>query len=809
MRKPLTIFFSAALALAMLPASAFAAPEAPLTAQAEDTATMHRPYNPNSGEHFYTASDVEHEYLVSIGWNDEGTGWIAPTGGDAVYRLYNPYAGEHHYTLDAGEADMLVSVGWNDEGIGWYSDPNQAVALYRAYNPNAFANNHHYTTDWGEFVTLLGLGWQDEGTGWYGVDPDAYVPEDPGAPDNPDTPGTPDNPDTPNVPDTPSTPDVPSTPDTPDVPDTPSTPDTPSDPIPSDPTPSDPTPSTPTYTVTFDGNGGIVGFTTKRVKKGQQLGYIPQATLDDSYYCKGWFTSPTGGTEYFSNTIVNSDITLYAHWELTDDAKIEQAVANVKKYSYSIKPVNGSLNNMFFVETDNPDPYSFQFVDTSSKYLEGDEPSIIKPVPWTYGDVVYTNAETKRIANKGYLFYNRECDTDGGSLELKANIGYSYQETEYGVTYGDGTNYDTGVTVSCPVFEDRVDYLIQTYAAEQTTFFDKLDAVQSGLNQIALYPMVVRDTSKPKEGGYPCLAASPHPELGLNMHVEDMYATGDSLFLDSAHGFVLDSLGMPGIMSSVAKELNPACEVSPGSSHAYVTVSLNGEEHTYGGAGTGSPYPIYTKFVEKTFRFDGTDQGYGTNLSMATLKAKRLDYAAKSEELTKTALEKLSRESVAQVVGDGAWIQIAYEGFLGGGTTVGYATYAYDGYINYASNAWVDGRYVGEHEAYEPGAKFADHPHANIILHDVNYTDRNGNTHTTSVTYRYDSSRDIWHAVQYYVMSNGYFQETIDTLPDSLKLTRAQVNKMVAEGKIDGKTSEVPTPKYIYDGTAEPGTPCN
>ena len=133
------------------------------------TETMFRLYNPNSGEHFYSSSTVERDHLVSLGWQDEGTGWIAPASGEAVYRLYNPYAGEHHYTLSAAERDMLVSVGWNDEGIGWYSDPDKSVPLYRVYNPNEYANNHHYTTSAAERDFLLGLGWQDEGVSWHGV----------------------------------------------------------------------------------------------------------------------------------------------------------------------------------------------------------------------------------------------------------------------------------------------------------------------------------------------------------------------------------------------------------------------------------------------------------------------------------------------------------------------------------------------------------------------------------------------------------------------------------------------------------------
>lgn len=130
---------------------------------------MFRLYNPNSGEHFYTSSTVERDHLISVGWNDEGTGWTAPKAGEAVYRLYNSNAGEHHYTLSTVERDSLIAAGWNDEGVGWRSDPAQRVALYRVYNPNEYANNHHYTKEAGERDILLGKGWQDEGTAWYGI----------------------------------------------------------------------------------------------------------------------------------------------------------------------------------------------------------------------------------------------------------------------------------------------------------------------------------------------------------------------------------------------------------------------------------------------------------------------------------------------------------------------------------------------------------------------------------------------------------------------------------------------------------------
>ena len=130
---------------------------------------MYRLYNPNSGEHFFTASTVERQHLIGLGWNDEGQGWTAPKTGDAVYRLYNPNAGEHHYTLSTVERDSLIAAGWNDEGIGWYSDPAHGTPLYRVYNPNEFANNHHYTTNDFERGYLVALGWHGEGIAWYGV----------------------------------------------------------------------------------------------------------------------------------------------------------------------------------------------------------------------------------------------------------------------------------------------------------------------------------------------------------------------------------------------------------------------------------------------------------------------------------------------------------------------------------------------------------------------------------------------------------------------------------------------------------------
>ena len=152
---------------------------ADLTVKLVKANPMNRLYNPNSGEHFYTADLEEKDALVKLGWQDEGYGWVAPkdkTGADKdVYRLYNPNAGDHHYTTNSEEVKTLVAYGWKDEGKGWISAEDNSrngktVPVYRQYNPFANgAGSHNYTTDKAENDYLVSLGWTPEGTAWYGL----------------------------------------------------------------------------------------------------------------------------------------------------------------------------------------------------------------------------------------------------------------------------------------------------------------------------------------------------------------------------------------------------------------------------------------------------------------------------------------------------------------------------------------------------------------------------------------------------------------------------------------------------------------
>ena len=174
LKVALTLMLFAVVMMTMTVQNAYAevaAGSTSLTTQASSGAqNMHRLYNPNSGEHFYTASTQERDGLVKIGWRYEGTGWYAPTKSKSpVYRMYNPNSGDHHYTLSASERDNLKNIGWNYEGIGWYSDDAKSVPLYRQFNPNAVVGTHNYTTSKKENDDLARIGWHAEGIAWYGI----------------------------------------------------------------------------------------------------------------------------------------------------------------------------------------------------------------------------------------------------------------------------------------------------------------------------------------------------------------------------------------------------------------------------------------------------------------------------------------------------------------------------------------------------------------------------------------------------------------------------------------------------------------
>ena len=129
---------------------------------------MYRMYNPNTGEHFYTGSDVEKSDLIAAGWQYEGVGFTFPANtGVPVHRLFQPSTGEHLYTMDVAEMERLIAEGWNYEGIAFNSAYDTEAVQHRLHNPNATVGAYHFTFSTEEMQNLIAAGWEYQGIGWY------------------------------------------------------------------------------------------------------------------------------------------------------------------------------------------------------------------------------------------------------------------------------------------------------------------------------------------------------------------------------------------------------------------------------------------------------------------------------------------------------------------------------------------------------------------------------------------------------------------------------------------------------------------
>lgn len=153
----------------------------------------------------------------------------------------------------------------------------------------------------------------------------------------------------------------------------------------------------------------------------------------------------------------------------------ETTAVDAAAYTYSITPLLDSFNNCFFVETDNPDPNSFRFVDKSTIYSEQD---YITHCDYNFADVRFDDTETLRV-NGGYIFYSDYANSDGGEITLQ-----SLQPAEH--RWETPQWIDTNITLTLPQLYDTADWLIKTYA-DKDSFFENMDAVQKGFSSVCLY----------------------------------------------------------------------------------------------------------------------------------------------------------------------------------------------------------------------------------------------------------------------------------------------------------------------------------
>lgn len=131
---------------------------------------VYRFYVPATTSHLWTRDVYERDCMIAAGYQYEGVGWhsSASISDKPVYRLYAPAIRQHVYTTDASERDNLsTNHGWNYEGIAFYvNSKDVGTPVYRLYAPSLGV--HHVTADSNERSVLLSSGkWNDEGVAWY------------------------------------------------------------------------------------------------------------------------------------------------------------------------------------------------------------------------------------------------------------------------------------------------------------------------------------------------------------------------------------------------------------------------------------------------------------------------------------------------------------------------------------------------------------------------------------------------------------------------------------------------------------------
>lgn len=515
------------------------------------------------------------------------------------------------------------------------------------------------------------------------------------------------------------------------------------------------------------------------------------------------------------------------------------------KYTYEVIPLLEPFNTYFFVKTENPDPHSFRFADHDSIYSEDGKPGLIELYESysgndVFADVVYENVETLRVKG-GYIFWSGYTDTDGGKLTLQTPT-YDY----WG--YIEGWK-DTGRTLTIPKLRDDIDYLIDNYC-QGDSFFDKMDAIQSGLSSICLYSGNYIRGNLIRERCYWKIYRSPY--VDQLFYIGSPYQREDNrrLFASYLYPLVRDSLGFPSTMAMVALRLDDKATYQwSSSSHAYVDVTYNGVTRTYGGQGNGKGQGIAEKNITKYFTFGNDDMG----ISLESLKALHSEYAKIEMEDDVPKDDMLTWRDVTETVGyDGAWVRFdsiftyLYKAddsdyyHTSPVSSEGGSLY-WGGSLGHVRSAWIDGRHVDRYDRFEQGATFEEYPHDAVILTDVTYPvftyrryyvgyDQETGTykyeyrdvtvteHTGILRYDYNEKENTWEVFQYPEYNSDGTQTVtdyatavilaesglIDTkYADMLRLTYDQV---LALG-VDRNTDLEPERGYNYGGTVEAGTP--
>lgn len=500
---------------------------------------------------------------------------------------------------------------------------------------------------------------------------------------------------------------------------------------------------------------------------------------------------------------------------------------DAKSYSYEVIPILEGLNECYFVKTDNPDPKTFTFVDKDTKYYDGEYQ--LTRCTYEFADINYEDADTLRV-DGGYIFDGY--DSDGGTLTLKINN----KPNSYYSSWA-----ETDITCQVPETVDYIDYLINTYAVHED-FFDNMSDIQTGLNTISRYSgSSIRGTLSKYPDKFWGVTAYNHTDQSF--YIYSPYKRSDSkrLFASYIYPYCCDSLGFPSILSSASKRIEPSAEVVWNSNNHYlIDITYNGTTKSYGGQGNGEGKDISQDKIRKYFHFGGSDD----TVKLAEARQLLVDYANVEMDDDIPAEGKLTWKQIADTADSGCWARVigSYSGigysylyksndsdyFYADDFGAGHSIY-WNGSLGYASNTWVDGRYVNKNEIFVPGETLEDHTDATVILYNAPVPEL---TYERSVSYNYQTGK---YEYTYYNVNVTYIIKTVKLTYNTSKecwlpgLNQSLTlwDKLIDEGLvdrihldsvcftledlkamgIDRNTDITPDHGFIYDQTVEPATP--
>lgn len=496
---------------------------------------------------------------------------------------------------------------------------------------------------------------------------------------------------------------------------------------------------------------------------------------------------------------------------------------DASQYSYSITPLTDDICYYFYVKTDNPDPTSFDFIDEDTT-MSDSSTGRISMCRTEFADVEYVDPETLRVKD-GYIFYGG--NTDGGEITLEAKRDGEFTKTEQILTL--------------PELKSMTKYLIDEYTTDSMSFFEKMDAVQSGLDSICLYSgvYVLGELQKSTTSPYYGLSTSPH--IDQDFYIQDPYYRTDSrsMLVSVLYPYRLDSLGFPSEMGAVAKTLEPSASYQWNSyAHWLVDVTYNGETRSYGGAGNGGGQGITENLIKYVYSFDGSADDAFVMDSWDDIRGMIEEYGSMTVVEEGKDLPELTWKDVCDIVGTGgSYVKLVLITSIFGGTSEGYTFLYSDGYSSYPeffSDVWYDGRYFNAYEFFQKGVTFDDAPTADIIIKDAvipfpedsegkEYSYNSGSIDKVSnynadtgvwsgfMTYYYDEDSHTWISPVYnrsrcYDVAEGkYSLIDEEDFKDACILTPEEVKAM----GVDAYTNVDPESYYNYDMTVPPGTKVN